>query len=163
MHDDTSGSPSSSESVNTKAVASFSTSTLLPLVVLYSVASDVASCHVPIAWLLGVIPSSLQLTCPVAFCPTTCFLQPAYLAPCLSTWLRFAGPSYRHGYHIAFWDDIIIIWDDIISKAYSWSIEIAWDDIIVVCGDDIMSRAYDLSVWELDHDWIIISLWCEEN
>ena len=106
----TSGSLSSSGAVNTKAVASFPTSTLLTFVFKWSLASDVASCLVPIAWLLGVCPSAVQLTYPVAYCPATSFLQPACSAIWFSAWLRIADPLYGYGCHTTFLHDIIAAW-----------------------------------------------------
>ena len=49
----TSGSPSSSGAVNTKTVASVPVSTLLTYVIKWSLASDVISYLVPMAYLLG--------------------------------------------------------------------------------------------------------------
>ena len=66
----TSDSPSSSGAVNTKAVASVPTLTLLTSVIKWSLASDVAFFLVPMAWPLGGMSfcSATDLSCSLLAC-----------------------------------------------------------------------------------------------
>ena len=142
----TSGSPSSSGAVNTKTVTFVPISTLLTSLIRWSLASDVASCLVPIAWLLKCMSFCSAINCPVACCPAICLLCNLLVSlvevcmPLVWTWLSHS---------ILRWHHLQVFW---LANQNS----LGWH----YCGVG-MTSCLGLMIRELGHDCVVIWLWCE--
>ena len=125
-----SGFPPTSKAVNTKAVTSVPSSTLLASVIKWSLASDVVPCLAPIAWLLEGMSfcSVTDLFCGLLSCNLLA-LQPT----CQPGW-GLQAPYMDMVLAQHSWMASSQCQDDIISKTYDWLINIAKGNIIVVWG-----------------------------